>query len=384
VEEQFMRRALGLAARGIGRVEPNPPAGAVIVARDGSEIGAGWHRRFGGPHAEAEALADARARGGDVRGATVYVTLEPCCAFAGKKTPPCCEALIAAGVGRVVAAMADPDANVSGRGLAALRAAGIDVAVGLCGREASELLTPYVMLRRRGRPWVICKWAQTADGYLSLPRGAGRWITCEASRRRAHELRGICDGVCVGAGTVLGDDPLLTNRGVAGRQPARLVLDARLRTPASCRLAATASSSGPVIVATTGAAVATAGARADALRRAGVELLELPGAPGGGVALPALLTELGRRRWTRLLVEGGATLLGGFLRARLADELWVFISPRRLGAPGAGLPSLDLADVRRQLALREVRRERLGEDELHVLRVETEAAGDLAGDGSDG
>jgi diaminohydroxyphosphoribosylaminopyrimidine deaminase/5-amino-6-(5-phosphoribosylamino)uracil reductase len=345
-----MARALELAVRGVGAVEPNPPVGAVIVAPDGRQIAAGWHRRFGGPHAEADALADAAARGADVRGAAMYVTLEPCTAFGGKKTPPCADALIAAGLRRVVVAMPDPDANVSGRGIARLRDAGIDVAVGLCQAAAGQLLAPYVKLRTLRRPWVIAKWAQTADGFLALPPGAGRWISSEASRRRAHELRAICDAVAVGIGTVLADDPLLTNRSGVGRTPARVVLDTNLRIPAGCKLVATAATGGPatgpagVIVATTAAAVEANREKAAELRSAGVELLELP-SPEGAISLPALLDALGRRAWTRLLIEGGARLLAAVLEAELADEVWAFISPGRLGPAGKGLPRLDLKET---------------------------------------
>ncbi|HUS46493.1 MAG TPA: bifunctional diaminohydroxyphosphoribosylaminopyrimidine deaminase/5-amino-6-(5-phosphoribosylamino)uracil reductase RibD, partial [Phycisphaerae bacterium] len=271
-DEKFMRAALELAARGRGGVEPNPMVGAVIV-RDGVEIARGRHKRFGGPHAEAEAIAAAHAAGADVRGATMYVTLEPCCHHG--KTPPCTDLLISEGISRVVVAMIDPDAKVAGNGTKQLRAAGIDVTVGVCEGEARKMLAPYIKLRTEGRPWVICKWAQTADGYVALPPGCGRWISGEKSRAYAHELRGVCDGVCVGIGTVLADDPLLTNRSGRGRHPARLVLDSRLRTPPDCKLVVTAGRS-PVIVATTPAGLAANEAHAAKLRAAGVELVAIP------------------------------------------------------------------------------------------------------------
>ena len=356
--------ALELAARGLGSVEPNPMVGAVIV-RDGELIARGWHRRFGGPHAEIEALAAARQAGCDVRGATMYVTLEPC-SHQGK-TPPCTEAIIDAGIARVVVAMADPDENVSGRGIERLRAAGIDVQVGLCQRAARELLAAYVKLRTAGRPWVICKWAQTADGALAVPPQRGRWVSGEESRRRVHELRSWCDGICVGVGTVLADDPLLTNRSGRGRRPARVVLDGRLRIPDDCQLLATArggaaSGFGPVIVATTPQAVAERPDRAEQLRRAGAEVLVLPAA-AAGVSLEALLDELGRRQWTRLLVEGGPTVLGSVIRSRLVDELWVFVAPQTVGG-AEGLPRFDVAELREELPLPAPREQRLGEDRL--------------------
>ena len=365
-KRQFMRRALELAARGLGSVEPNPMVGAVIV-RDGQEIAAGWHRRFGGPHAEREALAAAREAGRDVHGATMYVTLEPCCHHG--KTPPCTEAILQAGIARVVVAMTDPDERVAGRGLALLVEAGLAVEVGVCEAEARELLAAYVKLRTLARPWVVCKWAQTADGFLALPAGQGRWVSGEASRLRVHELRGICDGLCAGSGTVLADDPLLTNRSGRGRHPARVVLDGRLRTPPDSQVIVTARAELPVLVATTARAIAGEPARAESLRRAGVELLDLPAGPGGrGVDLPALLDELGRRRWTRVLIEGGAAVLRSVLEAGLADELWVFVSPRRAGPNAEGLPRLDIAEFRERLVLSGVAEERLGPDVLLRFR----------------
>ena len=341
--------------------------GAVIV-RDGREVARGWHGRFGGPHAEREALAAAKAAGRDVRGAAMYVTLEPCSHHG--KTPPCTDALIEAGIARVVVAMVDPDEQVAGRGIRRLREAGVEVDVGLCEARARELLGPYIKLRTARRPWVICKWAQTADGYLALPAGQGRWVSGPESRRRAHELRSFCDGVCVGSGTVLADDPLLTNRSSSGRQPTRMVLDGRLRTPPDCRLIATAGEAQPVIVVTTSASAAADRARADQLRRGGAELLELPAAPGAsGVDLPALLDELGRRQWTRLLVEGGGELLRSVVESHLADELWVFVAPRRVAGGAEGLPRLDIADLRESLNLPPASEGELGEDTLLRFRL---------------
>ena len=336
-DEQFMRTALEYAVQGRGAVEPNPMVGAIIV-RDGEEIARGWHRAFGGPHAEREALAAAAASGADVTGATMVVTLEPCCHTG--KTPPCTDAILEAGIARVVVAMADPDENVSGRGIAVLRDAGVEVTVGVCEAEARELLAAYVKLRTQGRPWVICKWAQTADGYLALPPRKGRWISGQASRTRVHEIRSWCDGILVGAGTVLADDPLLTNRSGAGKQPVRVVLDSHLRTPPDSNLVRTAGES-PVLVVTSAAAPSD---RADELRTAGVEVIELP-SRDEGVDLDALLDELGRRRWTYLLVEGGTTVLESFTSTGLADELLVFVSPIEGGEDAMGLPRFDIADL---------------------------------------
>jgi diaminohydroxyphosphoribosylaminopyrimidine deaminase/5-amino-6-(5-phosphoribosylamino)uracil reductase len=366
-DQRHMRRALELARRGLGAVEPNPPVGAVLTA-GGEEIACGWHHRFGGPHAEIEALRAAEQAGRDPRGATLYVTLEPCSHHG--KTPPCTEAIVSAGVARVVAAMADPDPNVSGRGLDALRAAGVTVTVGVCREEAEELLAAYVKTRTLHRPWVICKWAQTTDGYLAVPDG--RWVSGAASRAEAHRLRGLCDGVLVGVGTVLADDPLLTNRSGRGRRPARVVLDAELRTPLESQLVQTAGET-PVIVAATRRGLEQQEAAARALREHGVQVLPLSGE--GTVELEPLLDELGLRRWTRLLVEGGAKVLESFLSQALADEVLAFVAPRELGEEGKGLPKLDVADTRTRFDLEACGREAFGKDTLLRFRPAGEQTG---------
>ena len=356
-----MTVALAAARRGRGAVEPNPIVGAVLV-RDGKEIAQGWHATFGGPHAEVEALAAARRAGADPAGATLYVTLEPCCHHG--KTPPCSRALIDAGIARVVVAMQDPDDQVAGRGLAELREADIDVTTGVCQAEARSLLAPYITLRTTGRPWVICKWAQTPDGLLALPPGSGRWVSGPESREQVHQLRGRCDGILVGAGTVEADDPLLTNRSGEGRQPVRVLLDSSLRTPADSQLVATLSE-GPLLIATTTRALADRAPAAESLRDAGAELLELPPA-AAGVSLEALLDELGQRQWTHLLVEGGAAVLKSFIEAGLANELLVFVSGARQVGPAAAalLPRLDIADLRQTLDLPDPEERTIGEDTL--------------------
>ena len=357
-DQRLMSAALECAAAGRGLVEPNPMVGAVI-ARDGREIARGWHGRFGGPHAEIEAMRAARQAGADVRGATMYVTLEPCCHHG--KTPPCTDAVVAAGIARVVAAMEDPDARVAGQGFARLRQAGIEVTVGVCEERARRLLGAYCKLRRTGRPWVICKWAQTADGFLALPSGQGRWISNERSRAVVHELRGLVDGILVGAATVLRDDPLLTNRGPNPRQPVRVVLDGQLSTPPDSQLIRTARQTPTLVVATQAGQLARYD-RSALLHQAGAELLVLPAGPSAipsecgraQVCLGALLDELGRRQWTHLLVEGGPNVLRQFISAGLADELLVFC-PAQADLDGRidavahmDLPRYDLADLARQ------------------------------------
>jgi diaminohydroxyphosphoribosylaminopyrimidine deaminase/5-amino-6-(5-phosphoribosylamino)uracil reductase len=344
-DETWMRRALELAARGRGAVEPNPMVGAAVV-RDGRCAGEGWHQRHGGPHAEVSALA---AAGEQARGATLYVTLEPCCHHG--KTPPCTDAILKAGVARVVAAMSDPFPRVSGRGADLLRQAGVAVEVGLCEAEARRLNAPYLKLLAAGKPWVIAKWAMTLDGKIATRTGDSKWISGEASRRVVHELRGRVDAVVVGVGTVLADDPALTARPPGPRVAARVVLDSRLRTPAESQLARTAREV-PVLLVTSGRAPQE---KREAFARLGCEVL-LPGDEGGRPSLPRLLEEMGRRRWTNVLVEGGGEVLGGFLDAGAIDEVHVFIAPRLVGGEQARSPILGrgVERIAEALALREV------------------------------
>jgi diaminohydroxyphosphoribosylaminopyrimidine deaminase/5-amino-6-(5-phosphoribosylamino)uracil reductase len=311
--------------------------------RDGRILAEGFHESFGGPHAEVNAIAAAEAAGIDPTGATMYVTLEPCSHHG--KTPPCADLLADKGLARVVVALADPDENVNGGGIRRLRAGGIDVAVGCCGDQARALLREYLTLRMRRRPWVIAKWAQTRDGWLALPDGAGRWISSQASRDEVHQLRAVCDGICVGIGTVQADDPLLTNRSGSGRDLTRLVLDANLRISPASRLVTSAEDS-PLLIATTAQAIRRRDAHAEALAAAGAELLALP-AEDGRIDLEPLLADLGRRMWTRLLVEGGSGVLRSFLGAGLVDEIRVYVAPCSAGdeTRAAALPRLDVADL---------------------------------------
>jgi len=363
---ELMGRAMALARRGLGRVEPNPMVGCVVV-RGGRVLGEGYHRRFGGKHAEIEALDRCK---GPARGATVYVTLEPCCHHG--KTPPCTDALIAAGVRRVVAAMRDPFAAVAGRGFGRLRRAGIEVSVGLCGKQARRLNAAYLKLRTEGRPWVILKWAQSLDGKIATHTGHSQWISSAESRREAHRLRGRVDAVIVGSGTAGMDDPMLTCRHVRARRTAsRIVVSGGLRIDPHSRLVRTAGQV-PTIVATTRAALRRHARKASVLREAGCEVLGLA-TRRGRVSLAGLLDELGRRQMTNVLVEGGGKLLGGFFDDQLADEVVVFVSPQLIGgaaAPGA-LGGVGLPRVSRELGQEDmVERRLVGGDMMYriVLR----------------
>jgi diaminohydroxyphosphoribosylaminopyrimidine deaminase/5-amino-6-(5-phosphoribosylamino)uracil reductase len=348
-DARYMARALTLARRGLYTTDPNPRVGCVIV-KDGRVVGEGWHERAGGPHAEIRALA---AAGPAARGATVYLTLEPCCHHG--RTPPCSEALIAAGVARVVAAMQDPNPKVAGKGFAALAARGIAVAEGLMAAEAEALNPGFISRMRRGRPYVRIKLAASLDGRTALANGESRWITGEAARADVQRWRARSSAILTGVGTVLADDPSLTVRAYdIGRQPLRVVVDSALRTPPRARLLALP---GRTLIATT--CSAADGPKAAALRAAGAEIVALPAAGNRQrVSLPALLDELARREVNEILVEAGATLSGALVAERLADELVLYYAPHLLGDSARGLfalpPLAALAD-RIELEIRDVR-----------------------------
>src|SRR5436309_3119224 len=289
-DEIWMARALDLAEKGRGYVEPNPLVGAVIVLED-RVVGEGWHERYGEAHAEVNALRQAGESGS---GATLYVTLEPCCHQG--KTPPCTEAIVRAGIGRVVAAMTDPFPQVAGRGAERLRQAGVAVEIGLMEREARRLNAPYLKLQRTGRPYVHAKWAMTLDGKIATRTGDSRWITGDGARRRVHELRGRMDAIIVGIGTVLADDPRLTVRPPGPRMPARIILDSHGRLPKNSNLMKTLSEA-PLLVVTL-----TTTASVPELHDLGCRVLSLPAGDDGRPDVLALLDQLGRRNMTNVLV----------------------------------------------------------------------------------
>jgi diaminohydroxyphosphoribosylaminopyrimidine deaminase/5-amino-6-(5-phosphoribosylamino)uracil reductase len=318
-DARWMARALDLARRGLGETSPNPMVGCVLVKR-GRRVGEGWHRRAGGPHAEVIAL---RAAGAAARGATAYVTLEPC-AHQGR-TPPCAPALIRAGVRRVVAAMRDPNPPVDGRGLAILRRAGVEVTVGVAADEAVALNEVFVVAAPLRRPFVMLKAAMTLDGRIATAAGESKWITAPAQRRRARALRRLHDGVAVGVGTVLADDPLLLPVPRTRRPFHRVIFDSRLRTPLRSRLVSSARADAPLWIVTT-----TAAEGAEALEARGVRILAAP-ARAGRVDLEWGLEALRAEGLWSLMVEGGSDLLGALLAARLFDQVALFRGPLLLG-----------------------------------------------------
>ena len=316
-----------------------------VIARGAEIIGEGFHEFFGGPHAEINALTAAAER---AAGASAYVTLEPCCHHG--KTPPCTQALLQAGVKRVVVAVEDPFPQVAGRGIAELRAAGVECDLGPRAAEANWLLAPYRKLLATGRPWVIAKWAMTLDGKLATRAGDSQWISSEASRAIVHQLRGRVDAIIVGSGTARIDNPLLTarpaDRADLKRVATRIVVDSAASLPINSRLAETAADS-PVLVAAAANADENLCAR---LAAAGIEVYGCPGQTHEA-RLVALLDELGRRRMTNVFVEGGSKLLGAFFDAGSIDEVHVFIAPKLAGGAAAPSPVAGAGIVRMADAL---------------------------------
>ncbi len=361
-----MRAALALARRGLGTVWPNPAVGCVIVDR-GRVVGRGWTQPGGRPHGETEALGRA---GEAARGATAYVSLEPCCHWG--RTPPCTDALIAAGIRRVLVALEDPDPRVAGEGVRQLRAAGLEVETGLCEAEAAEINAGFFCRLRNGRPLVTLKVASSLDGRIATGRGESQWISGPPARERAHELRAVHDAIMVGIGTVLADDPQLTCRlpGLAHRSPVRVVIDRHLRIPPTTRLISNARAV-PTWVLTLSSADP---ARRRAFLCAGATVIDIDPGPDGTGGLAAALAALGERGITRLLVEGGGHLAAAFARAGLIDRLvWVH-APMLIG--GDGIPAIaefGLEILSEAPSFERLSTETVGDDVLTVFRVRDEA-----------
>lgn len=360
-DSYYMKRAIELAARGKGMTNPNPVVGAVIV-KDGRIIGEGWHKKCGGPHAERNALASLTE---PAKGADLYVTLEPCCHYG--KTPPCTDAILEHGIKRVVIGSRDPNPKVAGKGAKLLRDAGVIVEEDFMRKECDRLNPVFFHYITAGTPYVIMKYAMTADGKIATKTGASRWITGEEARGEVHKLRSECMGIMAGIGTVLADDPLLNVRLTDGqaRNPLRIICDSRLRIPIESQICRTVNTYPTMIV--------CAVKRKEKIRQLetlGAEVVCLPGADGK-VDLKRLMQTLGERGIDSILLEGGGELNDSALRAGIVQEVRAFIAPKLFGGSGAKTPvggiGVELPDQAVKLALDEVRR--AGEDLMLVYRV---------------
>ena len=355
-DREFMRQALALAERGLHTTTPNPRVGCVVV-KDGAAVGTGWHEKAGMPHAEALAL---KAAGERARGATLYVNLEPC-SHQGR-TPPCVDAVTAAGIRRVVAAMQDPNPKVAGSGFVKLRAAGIEVETGLMEDEARELNIGFVARMTRGRPWVRMKIAASLDGRTALANGKSQWITGDTARADGHLWRARACAILTGHGTVRDDDPQLNVRGVdTPRQPLKIVVDSRFETPLSARLL----KDGKTLV----AGAVDEAKRIAALKAAGADTVIIPN-DRGKVELFELMEELGRRELNEIHVEGGTKLNGSLLQAGVVDELLVYLAPSVIGDSGRGMFDLpELTELSRVKGIEIRALERVGEDIRILARI---------------
>ncbi len=363
-DEDFMREALLLAQNALGRTSPNPLVGAVIV-REGRVVGAGWHRKAGTPHAEVHALAMA----GDLsRGATAYVTLEPCSHYG--RTGPCAKALVEAGVKRVVVPVLDPNPLVAGKGKAMLEAAGVEVTVGVLAEEARQINEAYFKWVTQKMPFVTLKTAMTLDGKIATAAGKSQWITGEAARQRVHEMRDVADAILVGIGTVLADNPSLTTRLAdgTGRNPVRVIVDSRARTPLTANVVADGAAR--TLLAVTASAPAE---KVSALREAGVEVIAL--GEGPAVDLRALMRFLAEEKMTSVFVEGGGTLNFSLLEAGLVDKVHAFIAPQMVGGETALSPveGRGIAELSDAVRLERMTAEPVGADILLTGYVIKEA-----------
>ncbi|MDE3058722.1 MAG: bifunctional diaminohydroxyphosphoribosylaminopyrimidine deaminase/5-amino-6-(5-phosphoribosylamino)uracil reductase RibD [Bacteroidota bacterium] len=324
-DEQWMRRCIGLATKGSGNVSPNPLVGAVIV-RNGKLLGKGFHRKFGGAHAEINAIRDALRKHRSLEAATLYVNLEPCSHFG--KTPPCTDAIIAHRFKRIVVAMEDPNPIVSGNGVRKLRAAGIEVAENVLQKDAERLNEAFVKFITRGLPFVTLKVAQTSDGFIARSDGRSRWITGRASPAVAHRLRSQYDAVLIGAGTAIADNPHLTVRHVAGRNPFRILVDGRLRTPLQAHLFTDRHRSLTIVYTTNQR-------KARQLQKKGI-VVKVFRSKNATISLPKIMRDLASRNVASIMVEGGQQIYEQFLRRQLADKVMLFRSTKRFGK---GIPA---------------------------------------------
>ncbi len=358
--EKYMKLALGLARRGLGWTSPNPMVGAVLV-QGNLIIGRGYHRRFGDNHAEVNALQNATA---EPAGATLYVTLEPCCHHG--KTPPCVDAIISNKIESVIIGTLDPNPEVNGKSVKILNENGIETRVGVMEEECHELNEAHFKYMTTGLPLVTLKFAQTLDGRIATASGDSQWISSEEFQKLAHRLRSVNDAVLVGINTVLADDPQLTVRLVRGRNPTRIIMDSRLRTPPKSKIVRTCNVA-PVIIA---AAERADTRKVSQLRGLGVEVLEIQSDASGGIDLKHLLQALGERDISSLLVEGGAKVITSFLHHKLADRVVVALAPKIMGKGIDVVGELDITRISQALKLTFQKISRAGDDIVIEARVD--------------
>jgi len=361
-DEFYIKQALNLARRGLGKTSPNPMVGALIV-KQGKVIGQGYHRRYGGNHAEINAIQNAH---GDISGASLYVTLEPCCHH-GKKTPPCLDTLLRYDLRRVVIGTIDPNPRVNGRSIQALREKGIETEVGVLGEECRQLNEVYFKYIQTGTPFVTLKFAQTLDGRIASASGDSRWISSEPSLKFAHKLRSYNDAVLVGIGTVLQDDPQLTVRRVKGRNPVRVAIDSSLRIPLNSKVLKEQEAARTIIAATPDADKG----KHTALLRQGIEVITTGKDGAGRVDIGDLLKKLGEMNISSVLIEGGAEVITSMIRNKLVDKYIVIIAPRIMGKGIDAIGDLGTPTAGSSLKLSFSRIFRSGEDLIIEARPES-------------
>jgi diaminohydroxyphosphoribosylaminopyrimidine deaminase / 5-amino-6-(5-phosphoribosylamino)uracil reductase len=355
-DEDYMREALELARRGLGRTAPNPAVGCLIV-KNGKIIGRGFHEKAGCMHAEIAAIEDAKEHGENISGATMYVTLEPC-AHRGR-TPPCADRIVEEGLGRVVVAREDPNPKVSGKGLAMLCRAGIETNLGILESESQKMNEMYDKYISTGEPFVIAKAALSADGKMSAADGSSKWITGEEARRAVHELRSQVDAVMVGVGTVIADDPELTARLPGANNPIRIIIDPKLRTPSTARIL---SEDADTIIITTDQAPL---GKANAMKARGIDV-RMSHSKNGRISLKKLIRELGGEEITSIMIEGGGDLLGSAFDEGIVDKVMLFIAPTVIGGAGASIKGRGVSTIKDALRLERVEMKQLGEDFLLI------------------
>lgn len=350
-DEFYIKRAIELARKGIGHVSPNPLVGAVIV-KDGTIVGKGYHQRYGEAHAEVNAIRDA---GESARGATLYVNLEPCCHQG--KTPPCTEAIIHAGIRRVVVGMVDPNPLVNNLGISCLRDHGIDVTAGIAAGECEELNKVFIKYMKTGLPYITIKIAQTIDGRIATQSGHSKWITSPEARTVVHRLRSENDGIVIGVRTGRLDNPSLTVRRIAGENPFRIVLDSQLSIPEDSKLLNDKFTELTIIATASGDVH-----KKERIRRYGARLWELPSSRDGYLSLTALLEKAASEKLSSLLVEGGSEVFTSFLREKLADYIAFMIAPKISGSGINAIGDLNIFKIDHSITLNKIKLERAGED----------------------